>query len=224
MLPSSAVLVILTAMVCGALAAALTGWIRSVADSDSRWLRSGLHVGLAAAGGAGAAGLAGSRLAANGIVETLPELVAFAALAVACGLLVPIDLAVHRLPDVVVVPLYPVLLATLGVAAMASGDWGALGRAAAAALALLALYFTLAFINPSGLGLGDVKLAGVLGLFLGWLGWYYVLFGTLAAFAINAVVALVLLASRRANRRTGIAFGPAMIAGAAVAAWLSVAG
>ncbi|PAY23402.1 prepilin peptidase [Dietzia natronolimnaea] len=212
MLTSSAVLVILTAIVCGAVAAALTGWIRSIADSDSRWLRSGLPVGLAAAGGAGAAGLAG----------TVPELVAFAALAVACGLLVPIDLAVHRLPDVVVVPLYPVLLATLGVAAMVTGDWGALGRAAAAALALLALYFTLAFINPSGLGLGDVKLAGVLGLFLGWLGWYYVLVGTLAAFAINAVVALVLLASRRANRHTGIAFGPAMIAGAAVAAWLSV--
>ena len=208
------VTVLLTAVVCGALAAALTGWIRSIADSDSRWLRSGLHVGLAAAGGAGAAGLAG----------TVPELVAFAALAVACGVLVAIDLAVHRLPDVVVVPMYPVLLATLGVASAVTGDWGALGRAAAAALALLAFYFTLAFINPSGLGLGDVKLAGVLGLFLGWLGWQYVLIGTLAAFALNAVVALVLLLSRRADRHTGIAFGPAMIAGAAVAAWLSVGG
>lgn len=214
MLPSNTVTVLLTAVVCGALAAALTGWIRSIADSDSRWLRSGLHVGLAAAGGAGAAGLAGN----------LPELIAFAALAVACGLLVPIDLAVHRLPDVVVVPMYPVLLATLGVASAVTGDWGALGRAAAAALALLAFYFTLAFINPSGLGLGDVKLAGVLGLFLGWLGWYYVLVGTLAAFALNAVVALVLLLSRRADRHTGIAFGPAMIAGAAAAAWLSVGG
>lgn len=214
MLPSNTVTVILTAVVCGALAAALTGRIRSIADSDSRWLRSGLHVGLAAAGGAGAGGLAGN----------LPELIAFAALAVACGLLVPIDLAVHRLPDVVVVPMYPVLLATLGVASAVTGDWGALGRAAAAALALLAFYFTLAFINPSGLGLGDVKLAGVLGLFLGWLGWQYVLIGTLAAFALNAVVALVLLLSRRADRHTGIAFGPAMIAGAAVAAWLSVGG
>ncbi|MBB1036256.1 prepilin peptidase, partial [Dietzia sp. CQ4] len=74
MLPSNTVTVILTAVVCGALAAALTGRIRSIADSDSRWLRSGLHVGLAAAGGAGAAGLAGA----------LPELIAFAALAVAC--------------------------------------------------------------------------------------------------------------------------------------------
>ncbi|MFN3601077.1 MAG: prepilin peptidase [Dietzia sp.] len=215
-------LVILTAVACGALAAALTGWIRSIADSDSRWLRSGLHVGLAAAGGAGAAGLAGTGSVDAGSVETLPELVAFAALAVACGLLVAIDLAVHRLPDLVVVPMYPVLFAALAVASAVTGDWGALGRAAAAALALLALYFTLAFINPSGLGLGDVKLAGVLGIFLGWLGWYYVLVGTLAAFAINAVVALVLLAARRANRHTGIAFGPAMIAGATVAAWLSV--
>ncbi|AWH97529.1 prepilin peptidase [Dietzia psychralcaliphila] len=210
---------ILTAVVCGALAAALTGWIRTIADSDSRWLRSGLHVGLAAAGGAGAAALADT-----GSVGTVPELIAFAALAVACGLLVPIDLAVHRLPDLVVVPMYPILFAALAGASAVTGDWGALGRAAAAALTLLALYFTLAFINPSGLGLGDVKLAGVLGVFLGWLGWYYVLVGTLAAFAINAVVALLLLAARRANRRTGIAFGPAMIAGAAAAAWLSTAG
>ncbi|MBB1024470.1 prepilin peptidase, partial [Dietzia sp. DQ12-76] len=54
MLPSTTATVtaILTAAVCAALAAALTGWIRSVADSDSRWLRSGLHVALAAAGGA----------------------------------------------------------------------------------------------------------------------------------------------------------------------------
>ncbi|MBC7306808.1 MAG: peptidase A24, partial [Dietzia sp.] len=97
--------VILTAVVCGALAAALTGWIRSIADSDSRWLRSGLHVGLAAAGGAGAAGLAGTGSVGAGSAGALPELIAFAALAVACGVLVAIDLAVHRLPDVVVVPM-----------------------------------------------------------------------------------------------------------------------
>ncbi|MDX2356291.1 A24 family peptidase [Dietzia sp. PP-33] len=206
--------ILLTAVVCGALAAALTGWIRTIAESDSLWLRSGVHVALAAAVGAGAAALA----------ENVPELVAFAALAVACGLLVAIDLAVHRLPDLVVVPMYPILFAALATSSAVTGDWGALGRAAAAALALLAFYFTLAFINPSGLGLGDVKLAGVLGAFLGWLGWYYVLVGTLAAFAINAVVALILLLSRRADRHTGIAFGPAMIAGAAAAAWLSVGG
>ena len=73
-------------------------------------------------------------------------------------------------------------------------------------------------INPSGLGLGDVKLAGVLGAFLGWLGWPAVLVGTVAAFVINAAVALVLLAARQVGTKSGIAFGPAMVAGAVVGA------
>jgi leader peptidase (prepilin peptidase)/N-methyltransferase len=86
------------------------------------------------------------------------------------------------------------------------------------AVALLAFYVILALINPSGLGLGDVKLSGALGALLGWLGWPAVLAGTLAAFALNAVVALVLLASRRVTAKSGIAFGPAMILGAVLGA------
>lgn len=156
------------------------------------------------------------------------ELVAFATLAVACGLLVAIDLAVFRLPDVIVGPMYPVLFVFLLIAATVSGNWGALGRAAAAALVLLVSYFVLAWINPSGLGLGDVKLSGLLGAFLGWLGWPAVVAGTLAAFVINAVVALTLLAAGRVGVKSGIAFGPAMVVGAAVGAaywaWSTSAG
>src|SRR5699024_2657793 len=125
------------ALACGLVAAACTGWIRRVADSGSAWITRGTHVVLAAAGGAGASGLP----------------------AVSCGLLMAIALAVYRLPDVIVGPMYPALLAALVVAAAVSGDWGALGRALAAAGVLLAGYFALAWINPSGLGLGDVKLS-----------------------------------------------------------------
>src|SRR5699024_10719492 len=145
-----------------------------------------------------------------------------------CGLLMAIDLAVYRLPDVIVGPMYPALLAALVVAAAVSGDWGALGRALAAAGVLLAGYFALAWINPSGLGLGDVKLSGPLGAFLGWLGWPAVVAGTLAAFVINAVIALVLLAAARVGLKSGIAFGPAMVVGAAAGAaywaWRTSAG
>ena len=199
---------LLTALVCGGAAAALGPWMRTIAESESRWLRSGVHVTLAAAGGAGAAVLA----------TTWAELATFAVLAVGCGLLVTIDLAVFRLPDAIVLPLYPVLLAGLATAAALTSDWGAFGRAAAAAAALLAFYFVLALINPSGLGLGDVKLSGVLGAFLGWLGWPAVLAGTLAAFVINAAVALVLLAAGRVGAKSGIAFGPAMVIGAVLGA------
>ncbi|MBB1021334.1 prepilin peptidase [Dietzia sp. E1] len=199
---------LICALLCGGTAAALTRWMRRLVESDSRWLRSGLHVLLSAAGGVGA-----TALAAN-----WAELVAFATLAVACSLLIAIDLAVFRLPDAIVGPLYPVLFAGLAVSAWLTDDWAGLGRAAAAAVVLLGFYFVLALINPSGLGLGDVKLSGALGALLGWLGWPAVLAGTLAAFALNAVVALVLLASRRVTAKSGIAFGPAMILGVVLGA------
>lgn len=202
------VIAVASAVVSGGVAAVLGRWMRSLAESDSRWLRSGLHVVLAAAGGFGAAYLA----------LGWADLVTFAALSVGCALLITIDLAVFRLPDKIVLPLYPIVFGGLAVTAAMFDVWGSLGRAAAAAAALLGFYFVLALINPSGLGLGDVKLSGVLGAFLGWLGWPAVLAGTLAAFVINAVVALVLLAAGRVGAKSGIAFGPAMVIGAVVGA------
>nr|WP_268098887.1 A24 family peptidase [Dietzia maris] len=202
------VIAVASAVVSGLAAAALGRWMRSLAESDSRWLRSGLHVVLAAAGGFGAAYLA----------LGWADLVTFAALAVGCALLIVIDLAVFRLPDKIVLPLYPIVFGGLAVTAAMFDVWGSLGRAAAAAAALLAFYFVLALINPSGLGLGDVKLSGVLGAFLGWFGWPAVVAGTLAAFVINATVALVLLAAGRVGAKSGIAFGPAMVIGAVVGA------
>ncbi|WP_314036208.1 prepilin peptidase [Dietzia sp. CH92] len=202
------VICVASAVVSAVVAAALTRPMRALAGSRSRWLRSGLHVLLAAAGGFGAPYLA----------LGWADLTTFLALAVACALLIPIDLAVFRLPDAIVLPLYPLTAVGLTVTAATFDAWGSLGRAAAGAAVLLAFYFVLALINPAGLGLGDVKLAGVLGAFLGWLGWPAVLAGTLAAFVLNAAVALVLLAARRVTVKSGIAFGPAMILGAVLGA------
>jgi leader peptidase (prepilin peptidase) / N-methyltransferase len=67
-----------------------------------------------------------------------------------------------------------------------------------------------------GMGLGDVKLAGVLGLALGWLGWGPSVLGLFAGFAVGAVVGGGLLASGRVTRRTPIAHGPFLLAGAAI--------
>lgn len=63
--------------------------------------------------------------------------------------------------------------------------------------------------------MGDVTLAGLLGGFLGWLGWQHTLIGTLAAFALSGAVAVVLLLSTSATGRTAFQFGPCMVAGAA---------
>ena len=85
------------------------------------------------------------------------------------------------------------------------------------AVGLFVLFLVLALISPSALGMGDVKLAGLVGLPLGWLGWDAVLLGTAAGFVVQAVLSLVLLAARRIDLRGELPFGPAMLLGAAVA-------
>jgi hypothetical protein len=135
--------------------------MRRLAGAESWWSRSGLHALVAATAGAGVAVLA----------DGWAELAGFAVLAVGCALLVVIDLAVKRLPDGIVGPLYVALFASLAVTATLDGNLAGPARAAAAAVLALAGYFLLAFTSPDGIGLGDVKLAGVLTGFLGRLGW-----------------------------------------------------
>jgi leader peptidase (prepilin peptidase) / N-methyltransferase len=201
---------IISAVLAGLAALTLTGRMRALATTDSRWLTSKTHVALAAVGGVGAAYLA----------RTWAELLAFAVLTVAFSMLIIIDLAELRLPDKLVLPLYPVMLGLLALVAALEGLWGNLGRAAAGGTALLVAYFALALVHPAGMGLGDVKLAGVLGIFLGWLGWPHAVLGTFAAFVLNALIALVLLAVRRTTLSSAVPFGPSMILGAAAgAAW-----
>lgn len=143
----------------------------------------------------------------------LPTYLAFAWLAVG---LVWIDADVHRLPDGLVLPAYPVLLVLVAVASLGAGEWGSLVRALVCAAALYALYFVLALVSPGSLGFGDVKLSGLIGLVLGWLGVGAVVMGTVAGFVVGGVVALVMLAARRVGLRSHIAFGPAMLVGAFV--------
>ncbi|RCK69296.1 prepilin peptidase [Desertihabitans brevis] len=203
---ASAVLV--TAVLAGASAALLTPWVRSVARSRSRWLARPATSLLAGTAGAGAAALA----------SDWPELVGFALLGLGAALLVLLDLAVLRLPDVLVAPLYPLLLGPLAVAAALDGDPGRWVRAVGAGLLLAGVYLVLALVSPSQLGVGDVKLSGVLGAFLGWLGWPHLVLGGLAGFALSAGVSLVLLVVVRADRRTAFPFGPWMVLGAVLGA------
>jgi leader peptidase (prepilin peptidase)/N-methyltransferase len=130
-----------------------------------------------------------------------------------------IDLDVHRLPDLIVLPSYPIVFVLLLVPTVVTGQWGALLRAGFAGLVLFVVYLLLAVLSPGGggLGFGDVKLAGVLGVLLGWLGWGAVIVSVFAAFLIGGLIALALLLTRRASRSSHIAFGPSMILGAGVA-------
>jgi len=102
----------------------------------------------------------------------------------------------------------------LTIACVLGAEWGALARAGAGMALLFAFYFALRLIGPRGMGGGDVKLAGLIGLYLGWLGWSALIVGAFSAFLFGGAFGVILIARRKAGRRTAIPFGPWMILGA----------
>lgn len=144
-------------------------------------------------------------------------LVPFVALVPLCCLLCAIDLACHRLPERLVLPGIGVAVAAFGLIAALGGTWGALGRAVLGGMAFGLGYLLLAVISLGQLGGGDVTLGTLLGIFLGWLGWPFVILGMLLPFAVNAPVAIWALLAGRAGRRSELPFGPAMVVGAYLA-------
>jgi leader peptidase (prepilin peptidase)/N-methyltransferase len=141
----------------------------------------------------------------------LPAYLYLAAVAVA---LTMIDLDVMRLPDKIVLPSYGVAVALLTPVSIAAGDPGALLRGGIAAVLLYGLYLVLATF---GMGGGDVKLAPLLGFYLGWLGWSAVAVGAFAGFLLGGLVGGLLMALRLATRKSRIPFGPYMLTGAFLA-------
>ncbi|WLQ35983.1 prepilin peptidase [Streptomyces castrisilvae] len=145
---------------------------------------------------------------------TRPELAVWLVLAPIGVLLASVDHRVHRLPDGLTLPAAGAAAVLLGLAALLPEHAGSWLSALLGGLVLGAFYFLLFLINPSGMGFGDVKLALSLGVALGWYGWAVVFAGGFAGFLFGAVYGVVLVVLRRAGRRTGIPFGPFMLAGA----------
>lgn len=163
-------------------------------------------------------GLFAAVAALVGPTWALPAYLYLAAIAVA---LTMIDLDVRRLPDAIVLPSYAVALGLLALASAGSGDWWALLRAVIGGAALFAFYVLIVVVKPGGMGLGDVKLAGVLGLYLAWWGWDALAVGSFLAFLIGGLVAIPLVLFGGAGRRSKMPFGPAMLAGALVALFVA---
>ncbi|WP_282794163.1 A24 family peptidase [Streptomyces sp. CC224B] len=143
-----------------------------------------------------------------------PELAVWLLLAPPALVLACVDRAVMRLPDVLTLPLAAAALALLGAAAALPGHGGSWTTAALGSLTLSGGYFVLFLINPNGMAFGDVKLALALGAALGWYGWGTLLLGTFAGFVCAALYGGWLVVARGAGRRTAIAFGPFLLAGA----------
>ena len=146
-----------------------------------------------------------------------PALAAFGYLGFVAVALTQIDVAVQRLPDRLTLPAYPALLVLLALAATTGHAWGTFGRAVLAGLAAVAGYLLLSVISGGQLGGGDVKLAGLLGLVLGWLSWHALFVGVVTGFVLAALVSATLLTLRRISRRSRISFGPYLLSGACLA-------
>lgn len=122
-----------------------------------------------------------------GLSWQLPAYMYFTAMAVTLAM---IDYDTKRLPNVIVLPSYVVGGVLLLLPAIADGRWSDYLTAWLGAVVLFALYFVLAWVYPAGMGFGDVKLAGVIGLYLGWLGWGTLAVGGFLGFLLGVFLVL----------------------------------
>jgi leader peptidase (prepilin peptidase) / N-methyltransferase len=135
-----------------------------------------------------------------------------------CGVaLVFIDIAVRRLPDPLTGAAFAGTAVFLVVAALAGGHPGQVGRDRGGGGDPFSFYLLLFVIRPSGMGLGDVKLAASIGAGLGWLGWQALIAGTFLTFVLAAAYGVALLLLHRATRTSQLPLGPFILLGTLLA-------
>lgn len=139
---------------------------------------------------------------------------AFAGLAVITPPLTIIDVRKRRLPNLLTAAgaVWALLCAVVVSVQLRTTDvliTSILSGAACAAGLLM-----LAFVSKGGMGMGDIKLAGVIGLVMGTMAWTAAVAAIVWAFVLGAVIALILMLLGRARRGTAVPFGPMLISGA----------
>ncbi len=133
-----------------------------------------------------------------------------------------IDVRIRRLPNVLVGLTFVVGSFLLFLHGLLIDSLAQFISAALGALALVLAYGALHLLG--GIGMGDVKYAGVVGLYLGSISWSAVWWGTLIAFLLAASTSVWPVWIGRPRRGGTMAFGPAMVTGALAGALISSAG
>lgn len=186
--------------------------VQLIPDENEPWLPSvlNLHTGAPAAAAALGAGVFGGWMNTDrGPLQSV-LIGVFAAVLV---LLAVIDLKTHRLPDAIVLPLYPVLCLAVAAGAAAGAIPGSAALTAAVSMAAVFTVLWLVAFFTGGLGFGDVKLGGVLGLVLGLESGYAAALGALILpMILGGMVALPMVFLGKRSQE--LAFGPYMVAGA----------
>lgn len=144
----------------------------------------------------------------------LPAFCLFLAALLAVAL---IDLEHFIVPNRIVLPMLAVSLPLLGLAALLEDEWRSLATGVLGALLASNGLLLVNLVNPRGMGMGDVKLALLLGLFLGWLDLGHVALGLFLGFLFGAVGGILLIALRIKTRKDPVPFAPFLAAGALVA-------
>jgi leader peptidase (prepilin peptidase)/N-methyltransferase len=149
-----------------------------------------------------------------GVWASASMLLAYLYLAAVSIALALIDLDTFRLPNAIVLPSILVFAVLSGTAALLGAEPWPLVRALLGGAALALFYGALRLLWRGGMGMGDVKLAALLGAAMAWLGWGSLVVGGFAAFLLGGVFGVLLMFTGRAGRRSRIPFGPWMILGA----------
>ena len=153
-----------------------------------------------------------------GISLQLPAFLYLAAVGVALAM---IDFDVRRVPDSIVLPSYVIGVLLLMPAGAVHTDWMGAERALAGMVALLTLFFALAIAYPNGLGIGDVKFAGLIGLYLGWLSWNTMFVAAIGSILIAGISGTVAAATKSGSRAIAVPLGPCLVGAAGLSLFIA---
>lgn len=131
------------------------------------------------------------------------------------------DLASRKIPVAIILPAYPFAAVLLAVASADGGQWWRLARGGIGLVALSGFYLALGLAFPGQLGMGDIKLGGLIGLYLAWANWAALVTGTLLAWLLAALAIPAIHISTRGAAPKELPAGPFLVAGAIVVVLLN---